>query len=260
MSTRTFAAGVVNHSPTVRDDNGVPWSVPLPGLLSSLDASENGLTTAEAERRLARHGANALGADIHGRVIRLVLRQFASPIVLLLIGAALLSVLLHDTTDGAIILVIVAISGMLGFWQEYHAASIVATLLSTVELKATVVRDGGETQVPSAPSCPATSSACRPGRHSGGLPRLASPISSSRGPLTGEPFPIEKSEGNAAARRWAGAPTCYSRVRTRSAAPRAPWCADGSRDGVWTDLRRVRRSRREASSSGPAPLRVPWSR
>jgi Mg2+-importing ATPase len=81
-------------------------------------------------------------------MIRLLFRQFGSPIVLLLIAAACLSVLLHDPTDGAIILAIVFVSGMLGFWQEYNASHIVEALLSKVELQATVIRDGRETRVP----------------------------------------------------------------------------------------------------------------
>src|SRR5262245_11160787 len=124
------------------------WSLQLHDLLSSLDTSSDGLTTADAERRLAEHGPNTLGASANGHVLGLLLRQFGSPIVLLLIGAASLSLLLHDATDGAIILAIVAVSGMLGFWQEYHAANIVSALLSKVELQATVVRDGREREVP----------------------------------------------------------------------------------------------------------------
>ena len=67
------------------------WSVPLQDLLSSLDAKPDGLATADAERRLARHGPNTLAAGTNGHVLALLLRQFGSPIVLLLIGAALLS-------------------------------------------------------------------------------------------------------------------------------------------------------------------------
>ena len=124
------------------------WSAPLQDILSSLDAKPDGLATADAERRLAQNGPNTLAAGTNGHVIALLLRQFGSPIVLLLIAAASLSLLLHDAADGAIILAIVAVSGMLGFWQEYHAANIVSSLLSKVELRATVVRDGREQQVP----------------------------------------------------------------------------------------------------------------
>ena len=172
------------------------WSLEVRDLLASLAASPDGLATAEAERRLAEHGPNALGAATNFHVLHLLLRQFGSPIVLLLIGAATLSVLLHDPTDGAIILAIVGVSGMLGFWQEYNAANIVSALLSKVELQATVVRDGKEAQV--------SITAVVPGdvvRVSAGssIPADCRVIDSrdlfvDEATLTGESYPVEKSD------------------------------------------------------------------
>ena len=177
------------------------WSLTLQDLLSSLNSSRAGLAAAEAERRLAQHGPNSLRPDTNGRIIRLLLRQFGSPIVLLLIGAAVLSVLLHDATDGAIILMIVAVSGILGLWQEYKAANIVATLLSKVELKATVVRDGGETQVPVSAVVPGDIVCVSAGS---GIPADCRVLASrdlfvNEAALTGESFPVEKSDAQLAA-------------------------------------------------------------
>jgi Mg2+-importing ATPase len=133
---RALDAGVVDRPAVVPDGSSPFWSLPLPDLLASMHSSPDGLAAADAERRLTQHGPISSGANATLRIIRLLLRQFGSPIVLLLIGSAFLSVLLHDATDGAIILTIVVASGVLGFWQEYNAANIVATLLSTVELEA----------------------------------------------------------------------------------------------------------------------------
>jgi P-type Mg2+ transporter len=177
------------------------WSVPLQDVLSSLNSSRAGLAEAEAERRLAQHGPNALRPDHNGHIIRLLLRQFGSPIVLLLIGAAVLSVLLHDATDGAIILMIVAVSGILGLWQEYKAANIVATLLSKVELKATVVRDGRETRIPVSAVVPGDIVHVSAGS---GIPADCRVLASrdlfvNEAALTGESFPVEKCDGQLAA-------------------------------------------------------------
>ena len=68
--------------------------------------------------------------------------------MLLLLGAAVLSFALHDSADGAIVMVIVAVSGLLGFWQERGAAGIVAKLLAVVDVRALVLRDGSEMQIP----------------------------------------------------------------------------------------------------------------
>jgi P-type Mg2+ transporter len=197
MRTSTLAARLVGH-PSMPPAEGTPfWTLPLSDLLSSLGSSSNGLTAADAGARLEEHGPNSIGADTNGHIVRLLLRQFGSPIVLLLIAAALLSVALHDATDGAIILVIVAASGLLGFWQEYNAAHIVATLLSTVELKATVVRNGGETQVPVSAVVPGDVVCVSAGS---GIPADCHLLASrdlfvNEAALTGESFPAEKSGG-----------------------------------------------------------------
>jgi Mg2+-importing ATPase len=172
------------------------WSLQLQELLSSLATSVDGLTTAEAERRLAAHGSNTIGAAANGHIVRLLLRQFASPIVLLLIGAACLSVALHDPTDGVIILAIVLVSGLLGFWQEHNAANIVEALLSKVELQATVIRDGRETKVPMTAVVPGDIVSVSAGS---GIPADCRVLASrdlfvNEAALTGESYPVEKSD------------------------------------------------------------------
>ena len=201
MTSNTLAGSIADRSPVVSDDSDQFWSLPLRDLLSSLNSSPNGLTATEAVRRLAQHGPNSLKADTNSRIIRLLLRQFGSPIVLLLIGAALLSVLLHDATDGAIILAIVGASGILGFWQEFNAAHIVATLLSTVEIKATVVRDGREMQVPVRAIVPGDIVNVSAGSS---IPADCRVLASrdlfiNEAALTGESFPVEKCDGQLAA-------------------------------------------------------------
>lgn len=118
------------------------WSVPQGDVLRRLDSSSDGLTGAVAERRLGEVGPNRLHDRPRAKTAWLLVRQFASPIVLLLIGAALLSWLVHDSTDARVILGIVIASGLLGFWQEHDAANTVDKLLAVVELKTTVIRDG----------------------------------------------------------------------------------------------------------------------
>jgi Mg2+-importing ATPase len=201
MSSNTLAAAIADRSAVVPDESSPFWSLTLQDLLASLNSSFDGLAAAEAERRLAQHGPNSLRADTNDRIIRLLLRQFGSPIVLLLIGAASLSVMLHDATDGVIILAIVVASGLLGFWQEYNAAHIVAALLSKVELKATVVRDGREVQVPVSAVVPGDIVCVSAGST---IPADCCVLASrdlfvNEAALTGESFPADKCEGQLAA-------------------------------------------------------------
>lgn len=106
-----------------------------------LDATEAGLDETEAQKRLNQYGANLLKPRKKSYSIHLLLSQFKSPIILLLVFAAGLSFYLHEVTSASIILIIVSISGLLGFWQERSAADAVAGLLSIIQIKASVIRD-----------------------------------------------------------------------------------------------------------------------
>lgn len=75
------------------------------------------------------------------------LQQFQSPLVLLLLAAALLSFALGDKTDATIVLCVLLMSTFLGFWQEHRAADAVAELLALVRTKSDVLRDGDELRI-----------------------------------------------------------------------------------------------------------------
>src|SRR6266540_1320423 len=98
------------------------WSVPPAELLQQLCTTAQGLTNAEAQARLARHGTNVLKPKAQTDTLTLLLAQFKSPLILILLFAASLSFFLHDPTYALIILVIVLVSSVLGFWQERSAA------------------------------------------------------------------------------------------------------------------------------------------
>jgi P-type Mg2+ transporter len=185
-------------STQARDGGTAFWSVHADELLSSLNAPVEGLTTREAARRLVQYGANRLGTATNAHVIRLLLRQFGSPIVLLLIAAATLSVLVHDRTDGAIILMIVSVSGLLGFWQEYHAANIVSALLARVESEAAVLRDGREGHTPVADLVPGDIVVLSAGSSIPADCRVlvSRDLFVDEAALTGESFPVEKRDAD----------------------------------------------------------------
>jgi P-type Mg2+ transporter len=124
------------------------WSVPVDELLERLGQGKDGLSGEEARIRLERYGKNTLRSGMESSPLLLLLSQFKSPIVLLLIFAACLSFFLRETVEATIILAIIFISGVLGFWQERRAADAVDKLLAVVRVKATTVRDGKEVDVP----------------------------------------------------------------------------------------------------------------
>jgi Mg2+-importing ATPase len=104
--------------------------------------SSTGLTSAEAARRLRQDGPNALGGEGRRGPLTVLVSQFASPLVLILVAASVVSLAVGDRVEAGIILTIVAMSALLGFVQEARSEAAVAALQARLALRATVVRDG----------------------------------------------------------------------------------------------------------------------
>ena len=124
------------------------WSIPAAELVQQLRTTSQGLTNNEARQRFARYGANLLKPKKRSSTFALLISQFKSPLILILLFAVGLSFVLRDHVNAVIILTIVLVSGLLGFWQERGAANAVGKLLSIVQVKAEVLRDGGMKEIP----------------------------------------------------------------------------------------------------------------
>lgn len=118
----------------MRDDLSHFWSLPAEELMKILKTSYRGLTGDEAALRLARNVSGKLQDKSRSGLPTLFLSQFKSPIILILLFAAVLSFFLHDPVDALIICSIILVSGVLGFFQEKSAASAVEKLLSIVRM------------------------------------------------------------------------------------------------------------------------------
>jgi Mg2+-importing ATPase len=97
---------------------GAYWRLAPEQLLSALHASRNGLQPSDAEQRLKEYGLNTISARQQATALRLLLRQFKSPLVLILIFAATVSGFVGEWVDASIVLAIVLGSTILGFVQE----------------------------------------------------------------------------------------------------------------------------------------------
>jgi len=115
-------------------------------LFQILKTSPNGLTTSEAARRLIESGPNEIDLK---RVswLRILIRQFKSPFIYLLLVACLLSLLLGQWIDSLMVLLFLGINTTLGFYQEYHSEKTVQLLRRYLEIKTTVMRDGKEVEL-----------------------------------------------------------------------------------------------------------------
>jgi Mg2+-importing ATPase len=130
------------------DQNSNPfWSISVKELLDSLHSTISGLSSSDSKNRLTTFGPNRLKPQKRSGAFSLLFVQFKSPIILILIFATGLSLFLHNLVDASIILAIVIISGLLGFWQEYGASNAVEKLLAIVQIKATVFRDGKKSEI-----------------------------------------------------------------------------------------------------------------
>ena len=126
-----------------------PWSLPSPEVLSLLDTSSAGITDKEAEKRLAVFGSNTFHDKEKTRSTRLFLKQFISPLIFLLIGAAILTGVLSEWLNMSVIGFAVLLNVILGFYHEYHAENTLKKLTTYIKDRAKVIRDGREQEIDS---------------------------------------------------------------------------------------------------------------
>ena len=177
------------------------WSISATEILQHLGTAKEGLSSEEARQRLAHYGSNLLKPQKRSDVLTLLLAQFKSPLILILLFATGLSFFLHDPINALIILTIVLVSGLLGFWQEHSATNAVEQLLAMVQIKATVLRDGGPHEIPVEEIVPGDIVILNAGDIVPGdcLVDESKDLFVDEATLTGETYPVEKSVGVLAA-------------------------------------------------------------
>jgi P-type Mg2+ transporter len=173
------------------------WSVPAEQVLKQLESTPKGLSRKAAQQRLLQYGANSLKKKQQSHTVLLFFSQFKSPIILILMAAAILSGFLGDVIDTVIILGIVLLSGLLGFWQERGATDAVAKLLALVQVKATVLRNGQTQDIPNADVVPGDIVLLAAGNSIPGdcLILESKDLSVNEAALTGETYPADKECG-----------------------------------------------------------------
>ncbi|MDD2780749.1 cation-transporting P-type ATPase [Sulfuricurvum sp.] len=128
-------------------DIRTPWTESPERLFEILETSKEGLAAYEADKRYAHFGPNSLMSEERSK-IAMLLGQFASPIVLILIVAGAISFGMGHTKDGIIIIAILIINSLLGFYQELKAETSIRSLQRLTENHVRVLRNGIETTLP----------------------------------------------------------------------------------------------------------------
>ena len=177
------------------------WNVAAESLMATLHTSKTGLKQADADNLLKQYGPNALKAKQQATAMGLLLRQFKSPLVLILIFAAIVSAFLGEWTDAIIVLSVVLGSTLLGFVQEYRASNAIEKLRLQVTIKSNLLRDGKAQMLPSEQVVPGDVVLLSAGSliPADGIVLEANDFFINQAVLTGETFPVEKKPGIVAA-------------------------------------------------------------
>jgi magnesium-transporting ATPase (P-type) len=115
--------------------------------LGELASSEGGLSSREAAGRLDRFGPNKLAEEEQISRLQILLHQFTSPLIYILLIAAGVTLLLEEYIDSGVILAVVLLNAVIGYLQEYKAEESVRALKNLLVAKARVIRDGHEKEI-----------------------------------------------------------------------------------------------------------------
>jgi len=117
------------------------------GLFARLGSAEQGLSSAEAGEKLERFGFNEIEAKDRRTAFSILASQFKSPLILILVAASIIAGFMGDFTESEIIVLIVLLNTLLGFYQEYKSERALAELRRYVSFRAKVLRDNKKTAV-----------------------------------------------------------------------------------------------------------------
>lgn len=172
-----------------------PWAQTVQEVLAEQQVTiDQGLTTAEANRRIERFGPNILGAENKISRFSRLLHQFKSPVVIILLVATIISFALGEMVDAIAILTIVIINSLIGFFQEIKAEAAVDALKKMSAPKGRVLRDGKIHEIPAAKIVPGDILFLESGDFVAADARLieAMQVSADEAILTGESLPVAK--------------------------------------------------------------------
>jgi H+-transporting ATPase len=190
----------VDKAPKVLETRGAPPAAdsPLASLWAELSATPNGLSQAEAQRRLAQYGYNELPEEKTSPILKL-LSYFWGPIPWMIEVAAILSAIVRHWEDFGIILALLVVNAGVGFWEEYQAGNTIAALRQKLAVMARVRRDGRWVSAPARELVPGDVIRVRLGDIVPADARLleGDPLQIDQSALTGESLPVTAKAGDA---------------------------------------------------------------
>jgi Ca2+-transporting ATPase len=123
--------------------NARAWHAePVDGVLAAWESTEHGLSQTEVARRQQKYGPNLLPERGATPVWKIVLRQFASPLIYILVAAAVVSAVIGDLKDASFIAAVLILNAIIGTYQEWQAERSSHALKKLLRMHAQVERDG----------------------------------------------------------------------------------------------------------------------
>jgi H+-transporting ATPase len=173
-------------------------SLPLPEMEKKLGSSPDGLTEAEAQKRLTQYGPNEIEEKKTNSFLKF-LSYFWGPIPWMIEAAVILSAVARHWPDFGIIFLLLLANAVVGFWEEHQAGNAIAALKAKLAIKARVKRDGAWTTEAARELVPGDVIRLRLGDIVPADARLldGDPIEVDQSALTGESLPAERGSGEA---------------------------------------------------------------
>jgi len=167
--------------------------MPLPEVEKELGSSPDGLSQTEAQKRLNQYGPNEIQEKKTNPFLKL-LTYFWGPIPWMIEAAVILSAIVRHWADFWIILVLLLMNAVVGFWEEYQAGNAIEALKKKLALNARVRRDGAWKTIPSRELVPGDIIRLRLGEIIAADAKLleGDPIEVDQSTLTGESLPVER--------------------------------------------------------------------
>lgn len=163
-------------------------------VMAKLKTREKGLSSSEVKARWQTYGRNQLPREKRAGWLVILFQQFVSPLIIVLILAAVISAVLREWVDASVILAAVLLNGTVGFVQEYKAGKSLDALRSLVEPHALVRRNGKQKEVKASEIVPGDILILRAGDRVPADARVFEEVELliDESPLTGESAPIKK--------------------------------------------------------------------
>ena len=177
------------------------WALAPEELLQRLETTTQGLTSSQAAERLQRFGVNQLREERPLSRLQVVLRQLASPLLLLLVFAAIVAAATGELADATIVLTILCSSVLIGYRREYSAHTAARALRERIKTRTKLMRDGAEQSLPIEEVVPGDIALLSAGSlvPADAVVLDAADCYVSESVLTGESFPVEKTPAVVAA-------------------------------------------------------------